>query len=83
MFKCPKCKQPTRTLVYGIEDRACPACNDPGKRDYALRHLVAVRGNGVRVTHADAMRIKTNRLRADGTYKPDSRWRARGSDFGD
>lgn len=84
MFECPKCKQPTRVLVYGKDDRACPSCNDPGERGYALRHSIAVRGSqGINLTHAETMRIKTNKLRGDGTYKPDARWRSRGTDYGD
>lgn len=82
MFTCPKCKKKTSRLVYGVDDRACPDCNDPGNRRYALTHDIAVTGNGVTLTHAEAMRIRTNKLRPDGQYRPDARWRSVGPDWG-
>ena len=82
-FNCPMCSKETRVLVYGDKDRGCPDCVTIKDRGFALGHSTYAMTNAGKITHADAMRIKTNRLRSDGEYKPDRRWRSSRPDLGD
>ena len=78
MFDCPneKCGRKAERLVASGEGLGCDHCKPATARMLdGLHHRVRVKKWGVRVTEADAMRIKTNKKRSDGTYKPDPRWR--------
>ncbi len=77
---CPNCKRSAPRLVARGGVLGCVYCNLPSKGRDALLHQVRWNKNGVRVTEADANRIRTNKLRADGRYRPDTRWSYRGED---
>lgn len=77
-FDCPnkKCGKKAPTLVAGFGKLGCIYCVKLGARDSAILHKVRFNKPHLgRMTHAEAMQIKTTKLRSDGTYKPDPRWR--------
>ena len=78
MFRCPSCKAAAARLLIAENGIRCPGCYDARPRSYrGLLHQVRANRFG-RLTEADAMRIKTNKKRADGEYRPDPRWRTSG-----
>lgn len=79
MFNCPnkKCGKKAPRLILSGGVLGCVHCME-SRRGNNTGVLHKVRFNKPhlgRMTHAEAMNIKTNKLRSDGTYKPDPRWR--------
>lgn len=75
-MECPSCKKETHKLTITAEGSGCRDCLRVEYKSLdGLLHRVKFRKWGVRMTEADANRIKTNKKRADGRYSPDPRWR--------
>lgn len=74
---CPKCGTAEASkLIAGPKGLGCNLCLEEHRISFdGLIHRVRLDNGAVRMTWADAMRIKTNKKRSDGTYKPDPRWR--------
>jgi hypothetical protein len=78
-FECPSCKEKSTRLIAGPEKLGCDNCVEiHDLSNTGLLHKVRLQKYGVRMTYADANRIKTNKLRKDGRYRPDPRWRETG-----
>lgn len=80
-MNCRLCGEETLKLVCASDGLACAACRPPTYVSHSAalgRIRVPYRKFGVELTHADAMRIKTNKKRTDGRYRPDPRWRTSG-----
>lgn len=79
-FTCPTCKNAEAArLICGPGQLLCDGCFTPTpSNNTGVLHNLQFSGkswNVKKMTIADAMRIKTNKKRSDGTYKPDPRWR--------
>jgi hypothetical protein len=77
---CPTCKNENAArLIAGEGNLGCDSCFvvKPQINTGSL-HQVKFNKWGTRMTIADANRIKTNKKRADGKYRPDPRWRTTG-----
>ena len=84
MFSCETCGPGAKRLIYGKEGFGCDRCYSVKNNSFTGHAHESYLGKGYkRMTYAEAMRIKTNKLRADGQYKPDWRWRSSGKDWGD
>ena len=78
-FECVRCKSIVQAVVYRDDGRVCIACGGADAPRSALLHSVQIhkKDHGIKMTHAECMRIKTNTKQADGSYKP--HWRYRGT----
>lgn len=79
-FRCPGCSGETSKLIGTKDGLKCPNCFDVTaiRHDGLLHAKQGSRRTGTVISVSDAMRIKTNRRRADGQYRPDWRWRTSG-----
>ena len=78
MFDCPneKCKKQSERLIAGPRGLGCDHCMKSEAVSFGgMLHQVKFHKWGMRMTVAEANRIKTNKKRSDGRYKPDPRWR--------
>ena len=78
-MKCAKCKGEAKRLYasgHGLLGECC--FEDQGSRDWTGLHKIRLNRWGVKMTWADAMRIKTNAKRADGQFRPEPRWQTTG-----
>ena len=82
-LKCHSCGAQARRLIYGKDRFGCDRCYTAEDCSSALRHSSYLPKGFKRLTYAEAMRIKTNKLRADGQYSPDPQWRSSRPDWGD
>jgi hypothetical protein len=77
-MECTHCGARTVKLIAAKAGIRCPACYTPDdKRNAGALNVVKFNKWGVRMTIADAMRIKTNKPQGDGSYCPAPRWSAR------
>lgn len=74
-LECGGCGGTTPRLYATERGLLGSCCHSPRTHNWTGLHQVRLNKYGQRLTFADAMQIKTNKLRADGTYKPDPRWR--------
>ena len=82
---CPnqKCKKEAERLIIpptggGIFCNGCYKMEPLNNIGSLHKVRLSFWKKGVRLTEADAMRIKTNKKRSDGKYRPDPRWRTSG-----
>lgn len=70
-----KCGKEARKLWATKKGLLGACCYESQPQHWTGLNQTFCTGDGMRITQADRMNIRTNKLRSDGTYKPDPRWR--------